>query len=49
MKLCYAMRRGVYYPSQRDAFESELAAYAGRRLHKDLGGQVRVLEAWRQA
>jgi len=36
-------------PSQRDAFESELAAYAGRRLHKDLGGQVRVLEAWRQA
>jgi release factor glutamine methyltransferase len=34
-------------PAQRDAFEGQLAAYAGHRLHKDLGGRVRVLEAWR--
>ena len=35
--------------AQRDTFEAELAAYAGHRLHKDLGGRIRVLEAWRQA
>jgi release factor glutamine methyltransferase len=34
-------------PAQRDAFEAELTAYVGHRLHKDLGGHVRVLEAWR--
>jgi ribosomal protein L3 glutamine methyltransferase len=34
-------------PSQQDAFEPELAAYAGHRLHKDLTGRVRVLETWR--
>src|SRR2546423_531789 len=27
-------------PAQRDAFEGQLAAYAGHRLHKDLGGRV---------
>ena len=35
--------------AQRDVFEAELAAYAGHRLHKDLGGRIRVLEAWREA
>jgi release factor glutamine methyltransferase len=34
-------------PAQQGAFEAELAAYAGHRLHKDLGGRVRVLETWR--
>jgi HemK-like putative methylase len=34
-------------PAQQDAFEAELAGYAGHRLHKDLGGRVRVLETWR--
>jgi methylase of polypeptide subunit release factors len=34
-------------PGQRDAFDGQLAAYGGHRLHNDLGGRVRVLEAWR--
>ncbi|MBO0687198.1 MAG: peptide chain release factor N(5)-glutamine methyltransferase [Candidatus Dormibacteraeota bacterium] len=33
-------------PGQQDAFGDELASYAGHRLHRDLGGRVRVLEAW---
>jgi release factor glutamine methyltransferase len=33
-------------PAQRDAFGRELGAYAGHRLHRDLAGRVRVLEAW---
>jgi release factor glutamine methyltransferase len=34
-------------PAQQDAFDAQLAGYAGHRFHKDLGGRVRVLEAWR--
>ena len=34
-------------PAQRDAFAAELDAFAGHRLHSDLAGRVRVLEAWR--
>jgi release factor glutamine methyltransferase len=34
-------------PGQRDAFDAQLASYAGHRFHKDLGGRLRVLEAWR--
>jgi release factor glutamine methyltransferase len=33
-------------PGQQDAFGRELGAYAGHRLHRDLAGRVRVLEAW---
>jgi hypothetical protein len=29
------------------ALEAELAPFGGRRLHRDLQGQVRVLELWR--
>jgi release factor glutamine methyltransferase len=34
-------------PSIAGALEGELAAYAGHRFHKDLGGHTRALEAWR--
>ena len=34
-------------PGQQSAFGAQLAPYAGHRFHKDLGGRVRVLEAWR--
>jgi release factor glutamine methyltransferase len=33
-------------PGQQEAFGQELSAYAGHRLHRDLAGRVRVLEAW---
>ena len=32
---------------RQDAAAGQLAAYGGHRLHNDLGGRVRVLEAWR--
>jgi hypothetical protein len=34
-------------PAQQEAFDVHLAGYAGHRFHKDLGGRVRVLEAWK--
>ncbi len=35
MKLCYALRRGVFYPSQRDAFgEIPPKEHRGRYLTK---------------
>ena len=33
-------------PSQRDALLGGLEGYAGHRFHRDLGGHLRVLEAW---
>ena len=33
-------------PSLRQALLGALGGYAGHRLHRDLGGHVRVLEAW---
>jgi len=33
-------------PSQHDALLGGLEGYAGHRFHRDLGGHLRVLEAW---
>jgi release factor glutamine methyltransferase len=33
-------------PSQREALLGGLEGYAGHRFHRDLGGHLRVLEAW---
>jgi release factor glutamine methyltransferase len=36
-------------PNVAGMLDAELPAYAGHRLHRDLQGQVRVLEAWTAA